>query len=223
MSQDDSFQSRENQNKTSENISLANNYFNNIINNFNSNIDDISQEENQIINNIIPNKDDVSNERLYNNNSTEKYQPSACEYFLPLNSNDLKNIETFIIQLYKELIKDSHINKNYYYEEFNKIKNIINNNNNNNNSFELIINIFKKSLIKLIEEKTREIIDNANQFKSTILLLEQRNKYYIQQNFLKQTKIDILENEIDTYMEMEEEFDEMKEKLKYENGKFLHN
>ena len=24
-------------------------------------------------------------------------------------------------------------------------------------------------------------------------------------------------------MEMEEEFDEMKEKLKYENGKFLHN
>jgi hypothetical protein len=40
---------------------------------------------------------------------------------------------------------------------------------------------------------------------------------------LKQTKIDILENEIDSYMEMEEEFDEMKEKLKYENGKFLHN
>lgn len=40
---------------------------------------------------------------------------------------------------------------------------------------------------------------------------------------MKQTKIDILENEIDSYMEMEEEFDEMKEKLKYENGKFLHN
>ena len=224
MSQDDSFQSMENQNKTSENISLANNYFNNIINNFNTNIDDISQEENQMINNITPNKDKVSNEHLYNNNkSTEKYQPSPCEYFLSLNSNDLKNIETFILQLYKELIKDTHINIKYYDEEFNKIKNIINNNNNNNNSFELIINIFKKSLIIIIEEKTREIIDNVNQFKSTILLLEQRNKFYIQQNFLKQTKIDILENEIDTYMEMEEEFDEMKEKLKYENGKFLHN
>ena len=31
------------------------------------------------------------------------------------NTFTLKNIETFIIQLYKELIKDSHINKNYYY------------------------------------------------------------------------------------------------------------
>ena len=53
--------------------------------------------------------------------------------------------------------------------------------------------------------------------------MEQSNKYLIKQNFLKQTKIDILENEIDSYIEMEEEFDEMKEKFKYENGKFLHN
>jgi len=61
------------------------------------------------------------------------------------------------------------------------------------------------------------------QYKQIILNLEQGKKYLIQQNFLKKTKIDMLENEICAYMEMEEEFEEMKIKFKYDDGEFLKN
>jgi hypothetical protein len=211
MSQDNSIQSKEKQNNTIENISSTNLYFNNIINNFNCNIDESSSKDKRVLSN------EISNETLsYDLHNT--YQQK--EFFLQINSYDSKNIETFIHLLYNELMKEMNINTNLE-EELNKVKNLLNNN--KKNSFELIFDIFKKSIKKLIREKTKEILDSLNQCISNLLLLEQRNKYFIQQNFLKQTKIDILENEIDTYMEMEEEFDEMKEKLKYENGKFLHN
>ena len=211
MSQDNSIQSKEKQNNTIENISSTNLYFNNIINNFNCNIDESSSKDKRVLSN------EISNETLsYDLHNT--YQQK--EFFLQINSYDSKNIETFIHLLYNELMKEMNINTNLE-EELNKIKNLLNNS--KKNSFELIFDIFKKSIKKIIREKTKEILDSLNQCISNLLLLEQRNKYFIQQNFLKQTKIDILENEIDTYMEMEEEFDEMKEKLKYENGKFLHN
>ena len=212
MSQDNSIRTKEKQNNTIENISSTNFYFNNIINNFNCNIDESSSSKDK---RVLSNE--ISNETLtYDLHNT--YQQK--EFFLQINSYDSKNIETFIHLLYNELMKEMNINTNLD-EELNKIKKLLNNN--QKNSFELIFDIFKKSIKKLIREKTKEILDSLNQCISNLLLLEQRNKYFIQQNFLKQTKIDILENEIDTYMEMEEEFDEMKEKLKYENGKFLHN
>jgi hypothetical protein len=211
MSQDNSIQSKEKQNNTIENISSTNLYFNNIINNFNCNIDESSSKDKRVLSN------EISNETLSYDLHNAIQQK---EIFLQINSYDSKNIETFIHLLYNELMKEMNINTNLE-EELNKIKNLLNNN--KKNSFELIFDIFKKSIKKLIREKTKEILDSLNQCISNLLLLEQRNKYFIQQNFLKQTKIDILENEIDTYMEMEEEFDEMKEKLKYENGKFLHN
>ena len=216
MSLDNSTPSLENQNKTSDNISLTNNYLNNILNNFNFNLDETYSKEKKTSNNEISNVD-ISNELPFSNNTDTNQQKDS---FMPINSYDAKNFESFIKLLYCELIKEANSETNLE-EEFNKIKDILNND--KKNAFELIFDIFKKRIKKIIEEKTNKILDSLNQCKSCILLLEQRNKYYIQQNFLKQTKIDILENEIDTYMEMEEEFDEMKEKLKYENGKFLHN
>ena len=71
-------------------------------------------------------------------------------------------------------------------------------------------------IIKRIEKENRQLTQN-------ILNLEKGIKYYIQQNFLKKTKIDMLENEISVYMEMEEEYEEMKIKFKYDNGEFLKN
>ena len=71
-------------------------------------------------------------------------------------------------------------------------------------------------IIKRIEKENRHLTQN-------ILNLEKGIKYYIQQNFLKKTKIDMLENEISVYMEMEEEYEEMKIKFKYDNGEFLKN
>ena len=79
-----------------------------------------------------------------------------------------------------------------------------------------IHNLIEEILSKKIQEQCRQYI-------STITFLEKTNKHLIQQNFLKQTKIDILENEIDSYIEMEEEFEEMKIKFKYQDGKFLNN
>ena len=222
MSQEDSNLSIKNKSQ----IPIQNKYFNNIIKNFGLSDSEKNSKENIILNNIISNtstsKNNISNKN-YTDNNQQKNTLSS------INSSDLKNQETnsnsFLLLLYKELIsliEETNIYNNYFQNEYNKIKNILNTKN-NNSIYESIINIFKKSFIKIITEKTKEIADSLNQCKSTILLLEKNNRYFIQQNFLKQTKIDILENEIDSYMEMEEEFDEMKEKLKYENGKFLHN
>ena len=218
MSQEDSNLSIKNKSQ----IPIQNKYFNNIIKNFGLSDSEKNSKENIILNNIISNtstsKNNISNKN-YTDNNQQKNTLSS------INSSDLKNQETnsnsFLLLLYKELIsliEETNIYNNYFQNEYNKIKNILNTKN-NNSIYESIINIFKKSFIKIITEKTKEIADSLNQCKSTILLLEKNNRYFIQQNFLKQTKIDILENEIDSYMEMEEEFDEMKEKLKYENGK----
>ena len=222
MSQEDSNLSIKNKSQ----IPIQNKYFNNIIKNFGLSDSEKNSKENIILNNIISNtsttKNNISNKN-YTDNNQQKNTLSS------INSSDLKNQEinsnSFLLLLYKELIsliEETNIYNNFFQNEYNKIKNILNTKN-NNSIYESIINIFKKSFIKIITEKTKEITDSLNQCKSTILLLEKNNRYFIQQNFLKQTKIDILENEIDSYMEMEEEFDEMKEKLKYENGKFLHN
>ena len=119
------------------------------------------------------------------------------------------------IRIFKEIYKEIINNFNNIYEiNIDKIKN------------EEINNL--NTLIKNVKLTTdiiiHEIIERENnQFKKTLLNLEQGKKYYIQQNFLKKTKIDMLENEIAAYMEMEDEFEEMKIKFKYDDGEFLKN
>lgn len=221
MSKDNSKQSLKSKGQPLENIILPNNNFNNIINNIDLKINE--QISNEYI--IVDKKfGTTSTEKKNSNNNTENNLQK-----IPISSNNSfdfkkldKNTLSVLLIIYKELFSSIEGEKlNYFKLEYNKISNILNNN--DVDSYESIINIFKKSFEEIINEKTKELVDNINELKSNILLLEKNNKYYIQHNFLKQTKIDILENEIDSYMEMEEEFDEMKEKLKYENGKFLHN
>ena len=185
---------------------------------------------NQIINNIDLNNI-ISNSSISNNSNfdfTNKENDSLnnisfSNYSFDLKQIDKTHINYTLILLYKELISLlKNFNNNIYdysiYKEFNNNLNIIAN---TNTTKESLINIFKKTFIKIINLKTKELKENISQYKSYILLLEQNNRYHIKENFLKQTKIDILENEIDLYMEVEEEFNEMKEKCKYENGKFL--
>ena len=219
MSQDES--------KPFLNLNLAkiqSNSFKNTINNLEITISEPSKKEN--LNNLLINTSFLNKNLSKINTENNRKNLTLSSY----NSENLAKFEetpnSFILLLYKELIsliKNSNTNLVYYKNEYNKIKNILNNNNNTHNIYETIIDIYKNTLIKIIEEKNKEIYEYLNQYKSYILLLEKDNRYYIQQNFLKQTKIDILESEIDSYLDMEEEFDEMKEKLKYENGKFLHN
>ena len=208
-------------------ISTQNNGYNYILNHLNLNFNDINSKDNYLYHNIISKTLDSNknsnNINIENKDINNSFCLNNCDYIQNIDNN----INSLILVLYKELlliIKDDNINKDDFKKEYYKIKNILNNNKNDNNKlYESIIDIFKSSLIKIIDIKTKKIIEKINQYESTILLLEQNIRYNIQQNFLKQTKIDILENEVESYMEMEEEFDEMKEKLKYENGKFLHN
>ena len=82
----------------------------------------------------------------------------------------------------------------------------------------------KKNLQNSIEEIiNKKLIKETKQLNKLLVSLEQSKKYFIQQNFLKKTKIDMLESEIGVYMDMEEEFEEMKIKLKYDEGEFLKN
>ena len=184
-------------------------YYNQIINNFD-------------LNNIIPNQSSLINSS--NNYKTENNSHKISSISLnSLTQQRLKETHPYhiILLLYKELISITNdSNSNVYLNEYKKIIHMLNN---NNVSFESIKTIFKTTFLKIIEEKVKTLKDNIKQYQSSIILLEQSKRYYLQLNFLKQTKIDILESEIDSYLEMEEEFDEMKEKLKYERGKFLHN
>ena len=101
---------------------------------------------------------------------------------------------------------------------------------NNNEQIKIDSSLIKNfQTLKINLQNIIELIINTKlekeilQYKQIILNLEQGKKYLIQQNFLKKTKIDMLENEICAYMEMEEEFEEMKIKLKYDDGEFLKN
>ena len=61
------------------------------------------------------------------------------------------------------------------------------------------------------------------QLENHIKKLEYDIRYYLQMEFQHKIKRDTLEMKLNAYMEMETEFEELKEKVKYEGGKFLNN
>ena len=79
------------------------------------------------------------------------------------------------------------------------------------------------------EQKTKTNTQNINkdkelsQLESHIRKLENDIKFLLQKEFQNKIKRDALEMKLNSYMEMENEFEELKEKVKYEGGKFLNN
>ena len=69
------------------------------------------------------------------------------------------------------------------------------------------------------DEKDKEI----SQMESQIRKLEYDIKFLIQKEFQNKIKRDTLEMKVNSYMEMENEFEELKEKVKYQGGEFLNN
>ena len=69
------------------------------------------------------------------------------------------------------------------------------------------------------DEKDKEILQMENQIRK----LEYDIKFLIQKEFQNKIKRDTLEMKVNTYMEMENEFEELKEKVKYQGGEFLNN
>ena len=207
--------SNNNKTKKSKNSQSTKIYYNQLINKIDLN--NIISNSSISINDTKSNYNDKDEDNLQNNTS---FSNKSFEN----NYKTHHNLDNIISILYKELISLINVSNKYtLFNDENKNEKNIKILKDKNTTKESIINIFKKTFIKIIDFITKELKENIEEYKSYILLLEQNNRYFIQQNFLKQTKIDILENEIDSYMEMEEEFDEMKEKFKYENGKFLHN
>ena len=60
-------------------------------------------------------------------------------------------------------------------------------------------------------------------FAEIIRNLESKQRILTKNYFQQKLQIDAMENKIEEYMEMEDEFEEMKTKLKYEDGRFLNN
>jgi len=210
--------SNDNDSKTIENVPLSLHNINNLLSSSELNN---THNDNYILNNNFLQITSISNNNKPENNDRNT---SSSNYSNILNNVDI-SINSFILLLYKELFSSNNLLnlENYLKNGYKKLSTLLNNEKNNQNIFRDILKIFNETIKKVIEIKLKEVSIYINQFKSKLLFMEQSNKYLIKQNFLKQTKIDILENEIDSYIEMEEEFDEMKEKFKYENGKFLHN
>ena len=64
---------------------------------------------------------------------------------------------------------------------------------------------------------------NFSEYESIIKHLESKQRILTKNVFQQKLQIDAMENKIEEYMEMEDEFEEMKTKLKYEDGRFLNN
>ena len=87
---------------------------------------------------------------------------------------------------------------------------------NDDNKYYLELNKNNKNIIPLL-------IDEKNQYENIIRKLEEKERYLNKIIFQNNLQEDAMENEIGELMEMKEEFEEMKTKLKYEEGHFLEN
>jgi hypothetical protein len=65
--------------------------------------------------------------------------------------------------------------------------------------------------------------EELSQLESQIRKLEFDIRYFLEREFQHKIKRDTLEMKLNAYMEMESEFEELKDKVKYEGGKFLNN
>lgn len=71
--------------------------------------------------------------------------------------------------------------------------------------------------------KNNKKIKLISQLENIIIKLEKDLKYHIKNEFMLKIQKDSADSKIRSFMEMEEEFEELKEKVRYEGGKFLNN
>ena len=77
--------------------------------------------------------------------------------------------------------------------------------------------------ISYISNKKHNKSNEYSQLENHIRKLEFDIRLFLQKEFQNKIKRDTLEMKLNAYMEMENEFEELKEKVKYEGGKFLNN
>ena len=97
-----------------------------------------------------------------------------------------------------------------------------------------ILNYIRELVYMLINTKSPKEEENQKnlkinkdveltQLENHIKKLEFDIRYFMQKEFQHKIKRDTLEMKLNAYMEMENEYEELKEKVKYEGGKFLNN
>ena len=104
---------------------------------------------------------------------------------------------------------------------------------NKDNNFELscsmdinmIINYIKNFINYIIKEKKNNNYNTVNhkQLENYIIKLENDIRILMKKLFQNKIKKESLEMKIRAYIQMEEDYEELKEKVKYEDGKFLNN
>ena len=88
-----------------------------------------------------------------------------------------------------------------------------------------LINYIKEFIPLLINQSkdNKELQTHYFQLENQLIKLDIDNKYYLR-NFMKYKILkDALEMKLNAYIGLEEEYEELKEKVKYEGGKFLEN
>jgi len=124
-----------------------------------------------------------------------------------------QNIQSELYELYLN-IKSSLINTNDNKE------------NSENNSEEIISSSDPILIIKIIKEYFNKNNNNnkiISQMENMIKKLEKDLRYHIKREFMLKIQKDICDSKIRNLMEMEEEYEELKEKVRYDGGKFLNN
>ena len=125
---------------------------------------------------------------------------------LPLNIKNIENLNNCDSEILITYIKESIpllINHKILEAK-------IQNNNTNDFSIEL-------------EEENSNLKKNYRQLEEQLKKLESDNRYYLQLLFRYEITKKILDMKINAYILLKEEYKELKEKLKYEDGKFLDN
>ena len=150
-----------------------------------------------------------------------------------ITTNEIENRE-LLYSLYMELMEEI-INKKLNIENDEYIKKIA------TTSISTLISYIKES-INLVVNKRLENIRNEenkknsiksinendfeNEFKkyeNQLRYLENQIRYFAKKNLQFKIEKDTLEAKIRAYMEIKDEYDEMREKLRYEDGKFMDN
>ena len=80
--------------------------------------------------------------------------------------------------------------------------------------------ILKESILSVITSETSKLI---SKYENIIKSLEQQIRKLYKTIMYQNLQIDSMENQIISYIEMEEEFEELKTKVKYDEGEFLMN
>ena len=129
------------------------------------------------------------------------------------NENKNENIKEELYTLYKIILKNTNSTSD---SPSNNISDI------SSYNTSTLLNNIKKSIIEIILFN-KNYKENLYKLENIIRKLEIDIKYYLKNLLHYQIKNNSLEVKIDAFMKIQEDYEELKDKVKYEGGKFLEN